>query len=106
MLKNQYTLRTDFTIHKNCDFTITTEIVSICNPNLHNSVVVIHKIKNKSSQSSFLKNIAPGSVSYPTRFSSRNYRKPKKKKKLHHYRFQIFIKGPAIWKELAGSTQK
>ena len=64
----------------------------------------MHKIKNRTAPSSFFKEFEQPSHSYPTRFSSRNYSKPQIK--LRKCRFRISIRGPAIWKNLVGSTGK
>ena len=61
----------------------------------------MHKIKNRTAPSLLLEQ---PSHSYSTRFSSGNYRKPQIK--LRKCRFQISIRGPAIWNDLVGSTEK
>ena len=80
------------------------EIPSVYKPNLHNTAVFMHKIKNITGPSSFLKKFEHPSHSYSTRFSSGNYRKPQIK--LRKCRFRISITGPAIWNDLIGSTEK
>ena len=64
----------------------------------------MHKIKNRTSPPLFLEKFEQPSCSSPTRFSSRNYRKPQIK--LRKCRFRISIRGPAIWNDLVGSTEK
>ena len=64
----------------------------------------MYKIKNKTAPSSFLEKFEQPAHSYPTRFSSGNYRKPQII--LRRCRFPISIKGPAIWNNLVGSTEK
>ena len=75
------------------------EILSIYKLNLFNTAVFIHKIKNRTAPSSFLKKFEQLSHSYSARFLSGNYRKPQIK-------FRISIRGPAIWNDLAGNTEK
>ena len=64
----------------------------------------MHEIKNRTAPSSFLKKFEQPSHSYSTRFSSGNYRKPQIK--LRKCRFRISIRGPAIWNDVVGSTEK
>ena len=64
----------------------------------------MHKIKNRTAPSSFLEKFEQPAHSYPTRFSSGNYRKPQII--LRKCRFRISIRGPAIWNNLVGSTEK
>ena len=64
----------------------------------------MHKIKNRTAPSSFLEKFEQPAHSYPTRLSSGNYRKPQII--LRKCRFQISIRGPAIWKNLVESTEK
>ena len=64
----------------------------------------MNKIKNRAAPSSFLETFEQPSHSYSTRFSSGNYRKPQTK--LRKCRFRISIRGPAIWNDLVGSTEK
>ena len=64
----------------------------------------MHKIKNRATPSLFLEKFEQPSHSYSTRFSSGNYRKPQIK--LRKCRFQISIRGPVIWNDLVGSTEK
>ena len=64
----------------------------------------MHKIKNRTAPSLFLEKCEGPSLSYSTRFSSENYRKPQIK--LRKCRFRISIRGPAIWNDLFGSTEK
>ena len=63
----------------------------------------MHK-KNRTAPPSFLEKFEQLSHSYSTRFSSGNYRKPQNK--LRKCRFRISIRGPAIWNDLVGSTEK
>ena len=64
----------------------------------------MHEIKNRTAPSSFLEKSDQSSHSYSTRFSSENYRKPQIE--LRKCRFEISIRGPAIWNDLVGSTEK
>ena len=64
----------------------------------------MHKIKNRTAPLSFLEKFEQPAHSYPTRLSSGNYRKPQII--LRKCRFQISIRGPAIWKNLVESTEK
>ena len=64
----------------------------------------MHKIKNRTAPSSFLEKFEQPAHSYPTRFSSGNYRKPQII--LRKCRFRISIRGPAIWNNLVRSTEK
>ena len=64
----------------------------------------MHKIKNRAPPSSFLEKFEQPSHSYSTCFSSGNYRKPQIK--LRKCRFRISFRGPAIWNDLVGSTEK
>ena len=64
----------------------------------------MHKIKNRTASSSFLEKFEQPSHSYSTRFSSENYRKPQIK--LPKCRFRTSIRGPAIWNDVAGGTEK
>ena len=59
----------------------------------------MHKIKNRTAPSSFLKKFEQLSHSYSTCFLSGNYRKPQIK-------FRISIRGPAIWNDLVRNTEK
>ena len=52
------------------------EILNACKLNLLNIAVFMHKIKSRTDTSSFLIKLEQLSRSYPTRFSSGNYRKP------------------------------
>ena len=74
------------------------EILNVHKLNVLSTGICIHKIKNKIALSSFLEKFEQLSHSYPTRFSSRNCRKPQIK--LRKCRFRIFIRGPAIWENL------
>ena len=65
----------------------------------------MHKIeKNRTVSLSSLEKFEQPSHSYPTIFSSGNYRKPQIK--LYKCTFRISIRGPAIWKDLVGTTEK
>ena len=64
----------------------------------------MHKIKNRTAPSLFLEKFEQPSHSHSTRFSSGNCRKPQIK--LRKCRFRISIRGPAIWNDLVGSTEK
>ena len=64
----------------------------------------MHKIKNRTVPSLFLEKFEQSSHSYPTRFSSGNYRKLQKK--LYKCTFRISIRGPAIWTDIVGGTEK
>ena len=80
------------------------EILNVYKLNLLNTAVFMHKIKNRTAPSSFLEKFEQPVHSYLTRFSSGNYRKPQII--LRKCKFQISIRGPAIWNNLAGSTEK
>ena len=80
------------------------EIINVYKLNLLNTAVFMHKIKNRTAPSSFLEKFEQPAHSYPTRFSSGNYRKPQII--LRKCRFRISIRGPAIWNNLVGSTEK
>ena len=69
-----------------------------------NNAVFMYKINNRTAPSSFLEEFEQPSHSYSTRYSSGNYRKPQIK--LRKYRIRISIRGPAIWNDLVGSTEK
>ena len=62
------------------------------------------KIKNRATPPLFLEKFGQPSNSVSTHFSSGNYRK--RQIKLRICRFRISIRGPAIWNELVGSTEK
>ena len=64
----------------------------------------MYKTKNRTLPSSFLEKFEQSSHLYPTRFSSGNYRKPQIK--FRKCRFRILIRGPAMWNNLVGSTEK
>ena len=64
----------------------------------------MHKIKSRTAPSSFLEKFEQPSQSYPTRFSSGNYRKPQIK--LRKCRFRSSIRGPPKWNDLVGRTEK
>ena len=80
------------------------EILNVYELNLLNTVVFMHKIKSRTAPSSFLEKSEQPSHSYSTHFLSGNYRKPQIK--LRKCRFRISIRGPAIWNDLVGSTEK
>ena len=79
-------------------------LLNVYKLNLLNTAVFMHKIKNRPAPSSFLEKFEQPAHSYPTSFSGGNYRKPKIT--LRKCRFQISIRGPAIWNNLAASTEK
>ena len=64
----------------------------------------MRKIKNRTARSSFLEKFEQPDHLYSTGLSSGNYRKPQIK--LHKCRFRFSIRGPEIWNNLVGSTQK
>ena len=64
----------------------------------------MYKIKNRTSPSLFLEKFEQSSHSYSTSFSSGNYRKPQIR--LRKCRFRISTRGPAIWNDLVGNTEK
>ena len=80
------------------------EILNVYKLNLLNTAVFMHKIKNRPAPSSFLEKFEQPAHSYPTSFSGGNYRKPKII--LRKCRFRISIRSPAIWNNLAASTEK
>ena len=82
------------------------EILNVYKLNLLNTAVFMHKIKNRTAPSSFLEKFEQPAHSYPTRFSSGNYRKPQIILRKCRFWFWISIRGPAIWNNLVGSTEK
>ena len=64
----------------------------------------MHKLKKRTAPASFLEQHEQPSHSYPTRFSSGIYRKSLIN--LYKCTFRISIRGPAVWKDLVGSTEK
>ena len=80
------------------------EILNVYKLNFLNTTVFMHKIKNRTAPSSFLEKSEQPSHLYSTSFSSGNYRKPQIK--LRKCRFRISIRGPAIWNDIVGITEK
>ena len=80
------------------------EILNVYKLNFLNTTVFMHKIKNRTAPSSFLEKFEQPSHLYSTSFSSGNYRKPQIK--LRKCRFRISIRGPAIWNDIVGITEK
>ena len=80
------------------------EILDVYKLNLLNTAVFMHKIKNRTAPLSYLEKFEQPAHSYPTRFSSVNYRKPQFI--LRKCRFRISIRGPAMWNNLFRSTEK
>ena len=64
----------------------------------------MHKIKKGKDPAAFHAKFKMLSPSYPTRFSSVNYRKPKTR--LRRSRFRIFLRGPATWNNFVANTEK
>ena len=64
----------------------------------------MHKIRIGSAPLAFDKTFEIPTHSYPTSFSSASYRKPKIK--LRKTRFRISIRGPTIWNDFVGKTEK
>ena len=64
----------------------------------------MHKIKTGTSPVAFHTTFKISYYSYPTRFSSINYSKPKTR--LRKSRFRIFIRGPPIWNNFVANTEK
>ena len=64
----------------------------------------MYKIKIRTASSWFLGKFEQPSHSYPTCFSKGNYRKPQIK--LRKCRFWISTRGPTIWNDHVGSTEK
>ena len=98
--KQSTVIRTGFTIPKNFLSLVKYSMYI----NLLNTAVFMHKIKNRTASSSFLEKFEQPSHSYSTRFSCGNYRKPQIK--LRKCIFRISIRGPAIWNDLVGITEK
>ena len=82
------------------------EILNVYKLNLLNTVVFMHKIKNRTAPSSFLERIEQSSHSYLIRIHWKygNYRKLQIK--LCNCRFQISIRGRAIWNDPAEVRKK
>ena len=64
----------------------------------------MQKIKTGTGPAAFHATFKMPSHSYPTRFSSVNYSKPKTR--LRKSRFRIYIRGPAISNNFVGNTEK
>ena len=64
----------------------------------------MHKIKNATGPATFHTTFNMPSHSYPTRFSSVNYNKPKTRP--HKNRFRISIGGPAIRNNFVANADK
>ena len=71
---------------------------------LLNTSIFIHKIKTGTGPAAFHATFKIPSHSHPTPFSSVNYSKPKTR--LRKSRFRISIRGPAIWNNFVGNTEK
>ena len=80
------------------------QIINAYKLNLLNTSIFMRKIKTRSPASSFLLNFEQTSHSYPARFSSENYGKPRIK--LCKCRFRCFIRAPVIWNNLVKNTEK
>ena len=79
-------------------------ILNVYKLNLFNISIFMHKVKSGTSPSAFDNNFEIPSHSYPTRFSHKNYTKPKMK--LKKCRFRISIRGPTIWNDFIGNAEK
>ena len=64
----------------------------------------MHKIKTGAGPAAFHTTFKMPSHSYPTRFSSVNYSKPKTR--LRKSSFWISIRGRAIWNNFVANTKK
>ena len=64
----------------------------------------MYKIKLGTNPAAFHTTFKMPSHSYPTRFSSVNYNKPKTR--LRKSRFRISIRGPTIWNNFVANTKK
>ena len=64
----------------------------------------MYKIKKGTGPAAFHAKFKMLSPSYPTRFSSVNYRKPKTR--LRKSRFRTFLPGPATWNNFVANTEK
>ena len=71
--------------------------------NLLNTFIFVHKIKTGTGSAAFHTTFKLPSHSYPSRFSSVNYSKPKTR--LRKSRFRISIWGPA-WNNFVTNTEK
>ena len=64
----------------------------------------MHKIKTRAGPAAFRTTFKMLSHSYPVRFSSVNYSKPKTR--LRKSRSRISIRGPSIWNNFIANTEK
>ena len=64
----------------------------------------MHKIKTGTDRTAFHTTFNIPSHSYPIRFSSVNYSKPKTR--LRKSRFRISIRGPVTWNNFVANTEK
>ena len=64
----------------------------------------MHKIKTGTGTAAFHTTFKLPSYSYPTRFTSLNYSKPKTR--LRKIRFEISMRSPAIWNNFVANTEK
>ena len=89
---------------------LTNELLSSCSVsnvyklNLLNTSIFIHEIKNETLLAAFHTTFKMPSHSYPTRFSSANYSKPKTR--LRKSSFQISKRVPALKNSFVANTEK
>ena len=79
-------------------------VLNVYKLNLLNTSIFMHKIKTGTGPAAFHTTFKMPSHSYPTRLPSVNYNKPKTR--LRKSRFQISIRGPAIWNNFVANTEK
>ena len=97
-------------VHNNDRQYYTKELLRSCNVlnvyklNLLNTSIFMHKIKTGAGPAAFRTTFKMSSRSYPTRFSSVKYSKPKTT--LRKSRFWISMPGPAIWNNFVANTEK
>ena len=77
-------------------------VLNVYQLNLLNTFIFMHKIKTGIGSAAFYTTLKLPSHSYPSRFSSVNYSKPKTR--LHKSRFRISIRGPA-WNNFVTTTE-
>ena len=64
----------------------------------------MHKIKTGTDPAAFHTTFKMSSHSYPTRFSSISYSKPKTR--LRKSKFRISVRGPPLWNNFVGNIEK
>ena len=79
-------------------------VLNVYKLNVLNTSIFMHKIKTGTGPAAFHTTFKMPSHSYPTRFSSVNYSKPKTR--LRKSRFRISNRGPAIWNNFVANKEK